>query len=393
MINLGSTEAKDFALGSTLLDKMTLGSAVVHDPYSDVSGTLPLTYTSRAEHTLKNYSVYGTSSGSGAATNNIFNKDAKDTTNGFVANARLRTDGVVQSYTGSNITEYIPITPGRNYYIWPGATLNLFGDEIYDANKVRTRGAEYQSREYLGFTAREGEAYVRFTYWAANDCKVALYKGSNSQTFIPYGYQLSLTNTDGTNSQTYPLYIGDSKLGEEEYVDYGEQKVYKRTENLFDYQTMMGVAGKYINGSGTEYTSSEWSITDYIPVDGSTFTVGKLGGNSQGICLYDENKFFITGASYNSGGSSTFIDTTVTGNGAKFIRFSYYSGSGTSHIDLSTVYLVSGSTAPAQYIPYLQPTDPPASLPAITAYAGENTLSSTETVGEVTLTGRIAEST
>ena len=41
----------------------------------------------------------------------------------------------------------------------------------------------------------------------------------------------------------------------------------------------------------------------------------------------------------------------------------------------------------------LTPTDPPAAFPAIIAYAGENTLSSTETVGSVTIKGRIKETT
>ena len=36
---------------------------------------------------------------------------------------------------------------------------------------------------------------------------------------------------------------------------------------------------------------------------------------------------------------------------------------------------------------YLVPTDPPAPLPAIPTYKGENTLSSTETLGDIELTG------
>lgn len=40
---------------------------------------------------------------------------------------------------------------------------------------------------------------------------------------------------------------------------------------------------------------------------------------------------------------------------------------------------------------YLVPTDPPAPFPAILTYKGENTLSSTETVGEVSVTGKIKE--
>ena len=40
---------------------------------------------------------------------------------------------------------------------------------------------------------------------------------------------------------------------------------------------------------------------------------------------------------------------------------------------------------------YLVPTDPPVPLPVINAYKGENTLSSTETVGEVSVKGKIKE--
>lgn len=40
---------------------------------------------------------------------------------------------------------------------------------------------------------------------------------------------------------------------------------------------------------------------------------------------------------------------------------------------------------------YLVPTDPPVPLPEITPFEGENTLSSTETVGEVSVTGKIKE--
>lgn len=43
-----------------------------------------------------------------------------------------------------------------------------------------------------------------------------------------YGYKIPLTVKNSTETKTIDVYIGDSKLGEEEYVDYGEQKIYKR---------------------------------------------------------------------------------------------------------------------------------------------------------------------
>ena len=51
-------------------------------------------------------------------------------------------------------------------------------------------------------------------------------EGAGMQT--ENGYKLPLTLTSGTESKDTDIYIGDSKLGAEEYVDYGEQKIYKR---------------------------------------------------------------------------------------------------------------------------------------------------------------------
>lgn len=43
----------------------------------------------------------------------------------------------------------------------------------------------------------------------------------------PTGYQIPLTVTSGEESTTIPIYIGDGKLYEDEYVDFGEQKIYR----------------------------------------------------------------------------------------------------------------------------------------------------------------------
>lgn len=42
-----------------------------------------------------------------------------------------------------------------------------------------------------------------------------------------HGYKIPLT-VSGTETKTIDVYIGDSKLGEAEYVDYSEQKIYRR---------------------------------------------------------------------------------------------------------------------------------------------------------------------
>lgn len=391
---IGTREQVDEYVGSRLVEAAYLGSRKYYDAYSEVSGSLPLVYESRIEHILKNYALYGTASGAGVETKNLFDKDARDTSKGFVENVRIRADGTFQSYTGSNVTEYIPITPGTNYYIWPGATLNLFGDEIYDANKVRVRGAEYRLREYVGFTAQDGEAYVRFTYWAANDFKTALYEGSNSTSFIPHGYQIPLTNT-GENSQssTYPLYIGSTQLGEEEYLDYESGKVYKRTEQLYDKDNDH-IVRLYPSNAQREIIASSATRSVWIECKPSTtYSIIKS--------VSDRFRVATTAVVPASGVtcSEVTIDdsatsmTVTTAADAAYLLIYFTSNATASAIQnlRSSLVITETSTAPSSYIPYLNPTDPPVPFPEINTYQGENTLSSTETVGEVTIKGRINE--
>lgn len=46
-------------------------------------------------------------------------------------------------------------------------------------------------------------------------------------TCIPYGYEVDMSVSDGTTSTTTPIYIGDTALQKDGYVDYQAQKVYR----------------------------------------------------------------------------------------------------------------------------------------------------------------------
>ena len=114
-----------------------------------------------------------------------------------------------------------------------------------------------------------------------------------------------------------------------------------------------GVIGSYLNSNGAVIESSNWSITDYIPCDGTTFTLYPIGGNAPAMCLYNSNKQLLVAKSYNSGGSETTIPVTITSSStASYARFSYYSGGGGA--DLTQIMLVEGSTVPSEYHPYYE---------------------------------------
>lgn len=115
-----------------------------------------------------------------------------------------------------------------------------------------------------------------------------------------------------------------------------------RTENWFDYNTMKdGKTGYYLDASGNEISNEGyWSITKYIPVDGTTFTLTRtFGGNVPAICLYDTNKNYIAGVAYQGE-----RDVTISSNtNAAYIRFSYFIGEPLE--DVAHDMLNSGSTA------------------------------------------------
>lgn len=68
MINLGTSTMQDFALGDNLVERIDLGGTTIFDPYTTITGTLPLTFNSRAAVALKNYRIHGTTEGAGVAT-------------------------------------------------------------------------------------------------------------------------------------------------------------------------------------------------------------------------------------------------------------------------------------------------------------------------------------
>lgn len=377
------------------------GANEVWSAANDIVGTLPMYFTSKSTKALKDYKLYGTSEGSGVETENVYDKNSKDPENGYMSNRRMAAStGVSYSSPGHFITEYIAVKPNTIYTLdgmvnTLSSTVTAPGICFYDAEKAFISGAAFSRSsgawraDDKQVTTPENAAYARFNIDDDSENTVMLVKDTTAPpSYIPHGYKIPLTVTSGQNTDTYPLYIGDAKLGAEEYLDYAEQKVYKRTENYFP-RNIPTSSGRRLRTDGSMSSTSHWATTDYIPVSGRTFTLSPVASNytNSAICAYDSNKNLIKGQAYGTVSDTPYDVTISCDSDVSFIRLCYY----TKVVAKSTIMLVPGSTAPPTYIPYLQPTDPPTSFPAITAYEGENTLSSTETVGEVTLTGRLAK--
>jgi hypothetical protein len=361
------------------------------------SAASPISITAPLAEPFDNYRVYGSSSGVGDETGNLYNYRNRDPDNGYADNNYIKSNGSLASNSAFEVSEYVPIEENTTYYLyWRIDTSSVPGYAFYNENKVRVGGGTYGERPGAYITTPSSARFLRFSVRknTIHTPTIGLYMSEPDKP-APYGYQIPLVTTSGAQSTTTPVYIGDSKLGAEEYVDFGAQKVYKRTANLFDYMARDPdkgfVAGARLTENGSLNTgtaSANWCVSEYISIEGGEAytwkwtTVETPAQNDASIAFYDANKTFLNGIAYRKRG----VIPATAPQDASYIRVSFLANEGTT---LRDCVLVEDSTAPASYIPYLQPTDPPVPLPAISTYRGENTLSSTETLGECSVTGRI----
>lgn len=93
-----------------------------------------------------------------------------------------------------------------------------------------------------------------------------------------------------------------------------------RTENLFDKNAPDRTTTGYIKSDGTIQSSTNFSTSGYISINGLTTVTlsGYGGGNEPAYCLYDSNREFISGTAYT--GRATI---TLTVGAAAFIRMAY----------------------------------------------------------------------
>lgn len=92
---------------------------------------------------------------------NLYNKDAKNTHNGFAQNKYLINTGSIQNGSDDDISEYIKVFPNTSYVL-SGVYGNLASYCLYDGNKTFISGMNYNGQTTLTFNSQSAE-YVRFT--------------------------------------------------------------------------------------------------------------------------------------------------------------------------------------------------------------------------------------
>lgn len=196
-----------------------------------IEGAPPLTYTAKNAGTLKNYRIYGNTvdgESVGDKTKNLWGAEIVD-------NHSSLSNGTIISYKGrcSNIE---PIVVNGNSYTFSYSAPSNTSCVVMIKNSGELISRKFKSgSEIVIDTSGGNELYIT---WFISDAipitsdmirDIMLNPGSTPLPYEPYGYKVPVTVSNGTDSQTIPIYLPEQirKVGDEaEYIDYADQKQY-----------------------------------------------------------------------------------------------------------------------------------------------------------------------
>ena len=208
---------------ANFFDLLFAKSFIPATEWGEYDGTLPAQYSANGS-TLADYRVYGSAGGVGDKTANIY---IRETSKAGYYNA----DGRFSSNYYYVTSKFLPIDINKNVYSMfhsthAGGFLHQFA--YFNASKEFIFLENYSSAGSGVFriqsTPPNDAAYAVFCT-TRDSFSIIVTNGSTAPaSYIPYGYEVDMSVSDGT---TTPIYIGPDPLGEDEYVDYNEQKIYR----------------------------------------------------------------------------------------------------------------------------------------------------------------------
>lgn len=356
----------------------------VYESSVEYTGSLPITITADG-NALLDYRIYGTDGGVGVATENLFDESTVESGGYIDPNS-----GNFVSHDAWSLSDYIKVT--GDYINLSGKALYIFISRaiihnFYDSNKSWLGGAyTMQGGGTIGereskSVSISGVSYVRVSYRPAIFDDIMLVEGSTAPTsYIPYGYKLPMTVGDGNTAQTVPVYIGDTQLEDDEYVDFGEQKVYKQTENLAtmgaaETKTKDGVTIT-CDGKGTYTLSGTAEKDGRIDFDVPTFRMPDVNDTDFKVCFFNSQAIPIVyyGWALIMNGINRVVQNIALLSNAEVRRIGFtYTTNFVFDCVLSPSVTI-GSAVPSQFVPHIAPTDPPVPLPKIPTIDGTTTI-------------------
>ena len=322
-------------------------------------GTLPATFNANGDN-MKQYQIYGNIGGVGDVTENKLDKHL--ITNNY--------PGELWGDIPLSVKHSTPYTLKTNCPRYSGGTLIALDNKTSGTTTPNNGAWNGQTRTIT--STSEGVLYVRYrgnnSGYDLTSYSYMLTEGTTPpENYVPYGYEVDISTSDGTSATVTPIYIGNEPLGKGEYIDYQAGKVYRKKAVHEDTVTINGIVWDILGyDCDTAYkddnTLAQHTVTiqthnciNELQFDARealfTFPEGLAAGayhftiNAQPWCAGDVNKtitFIITSAIpaggqlvVNNSYNATMIGSTIS---------LYASGSATIAIETVTMSEGSGGT-------------------------------------------------
>lgn len=218
----GTTEITGMHFGEQEITEIFFGNTEIFSVWAEYDGTLPAQYSANGDN-LADYRIYGSAGGVGDRTENLCTQLIAGT---------YETTGYETTYAHMACTTH-PILFDEGKITISVSQGSIYIKKIENGVSVQTIVAAAVPPATTTipspgtYVIQINTAITDQALKEINDTIVAV-KGSTAPTsYIPYGYEVDMSVSDGTTSTTTPIYIGSSPLGEDEYVDYREGKIYR----------------------------------------------------------------------------------------------------------------------------------------------------------------------
>jgi hypothetical protein len=180
-------------------------------------GTLPATLDAKSAN-MRQYQIWGNAGGVGDRTVQLFDKDTA--LDGY----KIISDGIQENENWC-ISDFIPVESNTLYKSQNSGGLVL---SYTDKSSQPTRLGGTLNRN--GVTTLSETKFIKTNCLISQKASCIVAKSDDlPETFVPFGYEVDMSTSDGTNATTTPIYIGDEPLDKinnyADYVDYKAQKI------------------------------------------------------------------------------------------------------------------------------------------------------------------------
>lgn len=211
-------------------------------------------------------------------------------------------------------------------------------------------------------------------YLLANGTYTPTYNSTQARLslYVPNGTTISATNVKlmliegNTAPSEYEPYIAEHSIkidnstliGQDNLVSVGANQPgdgkrvwFAKGKNLFDKNTQLYKSNRYIDGSGQEGTSTEFSIFKTYLKPNTTYTLTNSGASgTPGYALYNASGTRVGGSSYSNRSHITFTTTSDT----SYMLESVITDTSSNRYDLDIYQIEQNSTA-TSYEAYITP--------------------------------------